>query len=103
VARAVRLSVACLAHVRSQRWGRIVNVAFYAARVPEPFELDPTATGKSQDELVTRMAQRAPIDVGRMGTSEEVAAAIVSLCSTRASWIAGVDLSVDGGTIRTAP
>jgi 3-oxoacyl-[acyl-carrier protein] reductase len=145
----VRLSVAALPHMQAQGWGRIVNVASYTARVPEPFcapyaaakaalvnvtrnlsrayassgvcancvlpgltDTDATragfseaaaASGRPVDELLGRMLQRAPIDVGRMGTADEVAAAVVFLCSAQASWITGAALAVDGGTIRSAP
>ncbi len=145
----VRLTRVLLPHMREQRWGRIVNVSSYTARVPEPFcapysaakaalvnvtrnlsraygpegvcancvlpgltytegaasvfEEAMAATGRSEDALVERMLRRAPIDVGRMGTATEVAAAVVFLCSERASWITGVSLPVDGGTIRSAP
>jgi NAD(P)-dependent dehydrogenase (short-subunit alcohol dehydrogenase family) len=66
------------------------------------FQLAEAASGRSQDELVARMLQRAPIDAGRLGTSSEVAAAIVFLCSEPAAWITGAALAVDGGTVRTA-
>ena len=146
---AVRLATAALPYMRDRRWGRIVNVASYTARVPEPFcgpyaaakaalvnvtrnfsrsyaaegvltncvlpgltetegvvagfDAATAATGRSADELVARMLERAPIDSGRMGTSAEVAAGIVFLCSEQASWITGVALPIDGGTIRSAP
>lgn len=149
VVSAMRLTSAALPYMRQQRWGRIVNVASYTARVPEPFcapyaaakaalvnvsrnlsrsyaaegvlancvlpgltetegvvagfEAVSAATGRSREDLFDRMVERAPIDAGRMGAAAEVAAAIVFLCSEQASWITGVALPVDGGTIRSAP
>ena len=116
-----RLTRALLPHVRGQRWGRIVNVSSYTARVPEPFRAPYSAakaamvnttrnlsrayasegicancvlpgltytegaasgfvdaiaaTGRSEEALVESMLRRAPIDLGRMGTATEVAAA----------------------------
>ncbi len=43
---------------------------------------------------------RAEVPLGRMGTPEEIAAAVVFLCSERASYITGVGLLVDGGLSR---
>ena len=60
------------------------------------------ATGRSSEELVTRILARAPIDTGRLGTSAEVAAAVAFLCSEQAAWITGAALNVDGGTVRSA-
>jgi 3-oxoacyl-[acyl-carrier protein] reductase len=40
---------------------------------------------------------RDEIPAGRLGTAEEIAAAAAFLCSTRASYITGVALLVDGG------
>ena len=41
------------------------------------------------------------IAAGRFGTAEELAAAVVFLCSPRASWIVGATLNVDGGQSRS--
>ena len=144
----MRITVGALPSMRAQKWGRIVNISSYTARVPEPFcapyaaakaaivnatrnlsrsygsegitancvlpGLTDTegvrsgfddvaaATGRSNDELIARMLQRAPIDTGRLGTSDEVAAAVAFLCSEPAAWITGVALNVDGGTARSA-
>ena len=144
----MRLTVGALPPMRAQKWGRIVNISSYTARVPEPFcapyaaakaaivnatrnlsrsygsegitancvlpgltdtegvragfDDAAAATGRSNDELIARMLERAPIDAGRLGTSAEVAAAVAFLCSNEAAWITGVALNVDGGTVRSA-
>jgi 3-oxoacyl-[acyl-carrier protein] reductase len=41
------------------------------------------------------------IPSGRFGTAEEVANAVVFLCSPAASWVTGVSLNVDGGQSRS--
>lgn len=55
-----------------------------------------TATGGTMDDVLARNGSTVP--VGRYGTAEEVAAAIVFLCSNAASYINGIALSVDGGS-----
>jgi 3-oxoacyl-[acyl-carrier protein] reductase len=146
---AVRLTRHLLPAMRARRWGRIVNVSSYTARVPEPFcgpyaaakaallnltrTLSRTygaegvvtncvmpgltrtdgvaagfagavaASGRTEEDLLSAMLRRAPIDVGRPGESSEVAAAIAFLCSEQAAWISGTGLLVDGGTVRSVP
>lgn len=56
------------------------------------------ATGKTRDEIIAQNAKGVP--VGRFGTPEEIASAVVYLCSDAASYINGVALSVDGGSGR---
>ena len=46
-------------------------------------------------------AARKTIPAGRLGTPEELAAAVVFLCSEPASYITGTSLLVDGGATRS--
>jgi len=41
------------------------------------------------------------IPMGRFGTPEEIANAVVFLCSERASWVTGACVNVDGGQSRS--
>lgn len=66
------------------------------------FDEAAAASGRSRDDLLARMMERAPIDAGRPGTASEVAVAVAFLCSEPAGWITGAALNVDGGTVRSA-
>lgn len=55
-----------------------------------------SASGSSAAEVIERNGKGVP--VGRYGTADEVAAAVVFLCSNAASYINGVALAVDGGS-----
>jgi 3-oxoacyl-[acyl-carrier protein] reductase len=57
------------------------------------------AKGVSREEALE--SSRSKIPLGRFGTEEEIAAAIVFLCSERASNVAGAAWSVDGGSVPT--
>lgn len=50
---------------------------------------------EGQAEAMAGIMQQQPI--GRLGTAEEVAAAVLWLCSSAASFVVGVALPVDGG------
>jgi 3-oxoacyl-[acyl-carrier protein] reductase len=56
-----------------------------------------SAKGISREEALE--AAREKIPLGRFGTDEEIAAAIVFLCSERASNVTGAAWSVDGGSV----
>jgi 3-oxoacyl-[acyl-carrier protein] reductase len=56
-------------------------------------------TGATRDEVLAATHAKPPI--GRMGTEDEIAAAIVFLCSERASNVTGAAWSVDGGSVPT--
>jgi 3-oxoacyl-[acyl-carrier protein] reductase len=45
--------------------------------------------------------RRDNVPLGRLGYPEEMAAAVAFLCSTRASYITGQFIVVDGGLVRT--
>ena len=58
-------------------------------------ELSGAAT---REDVIAEAAAKRPI--GRLAASEEIAGAIVFLCSERASYVAGAAWSVDGGTVQ---
>jgi 3-oxoacyl-[acyl-carrier protein] reductase len=55
------------------------------------------AQGVTREEVLKATGTKAPL--GRFGTSEEIAAVIVFLCSEPASNVAGANWSVDGGAV----
>ena len=66
------------------------------SQLPDAGTLDP-------DDLTQHFigSFRPNIVLGRAGTSEEVAAAVVFLASNAASFITGINLRVDGGSVAT--
>ena len=52
-------------------------------------------TGQMNEETLVKAA--AAIPLGRLGRAEEVADAVAFLCSTKADYITGAVLQVDGG------
>jgi len=59
--------------------------------------------GTSVDEAISSflVEERPGMQLGRRGEPEEVAAAVVFLCSERASFINGATLRVDSGSVQT--
>lgn len=57
--------------------------------------------GTDPDALTRRIAEDLKVPVGRAGTSEEMAQAIVFLLSPAAAYIVGANLIVDGGAFPT--
>ena len=54
--------------------------------------------GASREDALAEAGSKRPI--GRLAQAEEIASAIVFLCSERASYVAGAAWSVDGGTVQ---
>ncbi|WP_338466671.1 SDR family oxidoreductase [Novosphingobium sp. ZN18A2] len=67
---------------------------------PGPTDTEIFKRGASEEDIAgMREMMAGVVPIGRMGTSEEVARAAVFLASEDASFINGVDLFVDGGSI----
>lgn len=68
---------------------------------PGPVRIDDGSWGFLEQELPDYYeANRARHPSGRFGRPEEIADAVLFLASARASWITGVNLTVDGGFTR---
>lgn len=106
VAKAAELSLSRLFADRYAKQGVLVN-----AICPGPVEaelwmepgglLDQShqmSGAKSREEALAEAGAKRPI--GRLAEVGEIAAAIVFLCSERASYVAGAAWSVDGGTVQ---
>jgi 3-oxoacyl-[acyl-carrier protein] reductase len=106
VAKAAELSLSRLFADRYAKSGVLVN-----AICPGPVEaelwMEPgglldqsqAMTGAaSREEALAETGAKRPI--GRLAADGEIAAAIVFLCSERASYVSGAAWSVDGGTVR---
>jgi 3-oxoacyl-[acyl-carrier protein] reductase len=106
VAKAAELSLSRLFADRYAKSGVLVN-----AICPGPVEsemwmdagglLDQSremAGAESREEALEAAGAKRPI--GRLARVEEIAAAIVFLCSERASYVSGAAWSVDGGTVQ---
>lgn len=67
---------------------------------PGPTETEIFKRGASAEEIEgVRGFLSGVVPIGRMGTSDEIAAAVLFLASSEASFINGVDLYVDGGCV----
>ncbi len=83
------------------QWGITVNTmgtgGFETDQFKDVFAKIAAANGRSYDEQLAMMTKNVP--VGRIGDPQEMAAAVAFLCSTRAGYITGQVLVIDGGQI----
>jgi 3-oxoacyl-[acyl-carrier protein] reductase len=106
VAKAAELSLSRLFADRYAKAGVLVN-----AVAPGPVEaemwMEPgglldqsmqVSGAENRAEALAEAGSKRPI--GRLAQAEEIASAIVFLCSERASYVAGAAWSVDGGTVQ---
>jgi NAD(P)-dependent dehydrogenase (short-subunit alcohol dehydrogenase family) len=106
VAKAAELSLSRLFADRYAKAGVLVN-----AICPGPTESEmwmaagglaeqsrPLVGAADREEALAIAGAKRPI--GRLAAPEEIAAAIVFLCSERASYVSGAAWSVDGGTVQ---
>jgi NAD(P)-dependent dehydrogenase (short-subunit alcohol dehydrogenase family) len=67
---------------------------------PGPTDTEIFKRGATEDEIAgIRATLSGVVPLGRMGTSEEIARAVLFLASDEASFINGIDLYVDGGCV----
>jgi 3-oxoacyl-[acyl-carrier protein] reductase len=102
VAKAAELSLSRVFADAYARDGVLVNAVcpgptMSAMWMDEGGILDQTRGEASREEGLAKAAAGRPI--GRLAEVEEIADAIVFLCSERASYVAGAAWSVDGGTV----
>jgi 3-oxoacyl-[acyl-carrier protein] reductase len=106
VAKAAELSLSRLFADRYAKSGVLVN-----AVAPGPVEsemwmepgglLDQSRELSGADSRTDALAEAgSKRPIGRLARAEEIAAAIVFLCSERASYVAGAAWSIDGGTVQ---
>ena len=97
---AIRPGVVGLAKSLSHELGRhgitVNTVAPGKIDTPRSIEL----AARHADPAAARERDLLAIPVGRIGTADEVAAAVVFLCSVAAGYISGSVLPVDGGALR---
>jgi 3-oxoacyl-[acyl-carrier protein] reductase len=106
VAKAAQLSLSRLYADRYVKQGVLVNAVCPGVTASEMW-MEPGGLLDQAKEMQGAASREAALEnigssrpIGRLAESEEIAAAIVFLCSERASYVAGSAWSVDGGTVQ---
>ena len=97
---ALMLATAGLAAAYAGRGVRVVGVnpgLTETDRVTEGFAADARLAGVSAEEARARAVAKIPL--GRLARAEEVADVVAFLASARASYVSGVNISMDGVTV----
>jgi NAD(P)-dependent dehydrogenase (short-subunit alcohol dehydrogenase family) len=106
VAKAAELSLSRLFADRYAKSGVLVN-AICPGPVESEMWMEPGGLLDQSKEMSGAPSREQALDeagskrpIGRLAQAEEIAAAIVFLCSDRASYVSGAAWSVDGGTVQ---
>jgi 3-oxoacyl-[acyl-carrier protein] reductase len=106
VAKAAELSLSRLFADRYAKSGVLVN-AICPGPVESEMWMEPGGLLDQSQQMSGDASREAALatagskrPIGRLAASEEIASAIVFLCSERASYVAGAAWSVDGGTVQ---
>lgn len=87
----IRINAVCPGGIKTPMMDRLFKVELETQLVRE----NPTEQMDLLKDSEARFAKEHPL--GRLGTSEEVAEAVIWLCSDAASFITGHSLAIDGG------
>ncbi len=99
---ALMLATAGLAHAYAGKGIRVVGInpgLTNTERVAEGLKSDAKLNGITEDEALKRAVQRIPM--GRMAEPEEIAELVLFLASSKASYVTGVIVSMDGAVVPT--
>jgi NAD(P)-dependent dehydrogenase (short-subunit alcohol dehydrogenase family) len=92
---ASKAGIQALTACMSREVGRYgIRVNAICPGIIDTSRMDDIGRGEQWQELVAAL-----IPLGRAGTGDDIAAAVVYLCSDQGSWVTGQSWNVDGGTV----
>jgi NAD(P)-dependent dehydrogenase (short-subunit alcohol dehydrogenase family) len=94
-AMAAKAGIVALSRTWAREWGPCGIRVNCVAPGPVPTEGAGNAMGRQNGDRWEELRAKVPLE--RLGTPEEIADAVIFLCSGAASWINGAVLNVDGG------